>query len=85
MEPLEILSSHNLKRTSCREGIIKVIMSTEEALSENEIGLFRMYRGRPATQQARDDFIGVLNGEIGSVSSIEFDKDGGSTMNLAVD
>ena len=37
MKPIEILSSHNLKRTSCREGIIDVIMTSKTALSENEI------------------------------------------------
>lgn len=37
MEPVEILSKHNLKRTSCREGIINVIMTAKNALSENEI------------------------------------------------
>ncbi len=33
----DILANHNLKRTSCREGIIKVVMDSSEALSENEI------------------------------------------------
>jgi Fur family transcriptional regulator, ferric uptake regulator len=37
MRPTDILHYHNLKRTSCREGIIGVIMSTNKALSENEI------------------------------------------------
>ncbi|ASB48255.1 Fur family transcriptional regulator [Alkalitalea saponilacus] len=37
MNPSEILFSHNLKRTSCREGIIQVIGSNETALSEQEI------------------------------------------------
>jgi Fur family ferric uptake transcriptional regulator len=37
MEPYEVLINHNLKRTSCREGIISVVMSSENALSENEI------------------------------------------------
>ena len=37
MEPVELLIRHNLKRTSCREGIIRVIMSAQKALSENEI------------------------------------------------
>ncbi len=37
MNPVDILIQHNLKRTSCREGIIEVIMSTNKALSENEI------------------------------------------------
>ncbi|WP_084417767.1 hypothetical protein [Henriciella litoralis] len=55
------------------------------ALSESEIGLFRVYRGRPTYEQARNDFIGVLKGEIGSISSIEFEEGGGSTINLAVD
>ncbi|MCI1786374.1 MAG: transcriptional repressor [Bacteroidales bacterium] len=33
----EILARHNLKRTSCREGIIEVIMASDVALDENEI------------------------------------------------
>ena len=37
MEPIELLNHHNLKRTSCREGIIEIIMSANNALSENEI------------------------------------------------
>ena len=37
MSPIDILNRHNLKRTSCREGIIEVIMTANEALSENEI------------------------------------------------
>jgi len=37
MKPSEILSSHHLKRTSCREGIIEVIASGDTALSEHEI------------------------------------------------
>lgn len=37
MKPYEVLANHNLKRTSCREGIIKVIMTANYALSENEI------------------------------------------------
>ena len=37
MKPVEILISHNLKRTSCREGIIEVIIASDQALSENEI------------------------------------------------
>jgi Fur family ferric uptake transcriptional regulator len=37
MNPAELLTRHNLKPTSCREGIIKAIMSTNNALSENEI------------------------------------------------
>ncbi len=37
MKPVEVLNSHNLKRTSCREGIIEAIMSANQALSENEI------------------------------------------------
>ncbi|NBC81859.1 MAG: transcriptional repressor [Bacteroidetes bacterium] len=36
-QPIEILGLHNLKRTSCREGIIRVIMSASTALSESEI------------------------------------------------
>jgi Fur family ferric uptake transcriptional regulator len=37
MIPKDILHSHNLKRTSCREGILEVVMNSDEALSENEI------------------------------------------------
>jgi Fur family ferric uptake transcriptional regulator len=37
MKPVDILNSHNIKRTSCREGIIFVVMTANEALSENEI------------------------------------------------
>lgn len=37
MEAVDILKSHNLKRTSCREGIIEVIIKANQALSENEI------------------------------------------------
>lgn len=37
MKPIDILNHHNLKRTSCREGIIEVIMSSNQAFSENEI------------------------------------------------
>jgi Fur family ferric uptake transcriptional regulator len=37
MEAIDILNTHNLKRTSCREGILEVIMSANQALSENEI------------------------------------------------
>lgn len=37
MKAVEILNNHSLKRTSCREGIIEVVMTAREALSENEI------------------------------------------------
>jgi len=37
MNAIKILSHHHLKRTSCREGIIEVVLSSNEALSENEI------------------------------------------------
>ena len=37
MKAVDILNNHNLKRTSCREGIIKIVMNTNQALSENEI------------------------------------------------
>ncbi len=37
MKANEVLYNHNLKRTSCREGIIEVMMSATQALSENEI------------------------------------------------
>jgi len=34
---LEILVGHNLKRSSCREGIINVVLEADKALSETEI------------------------------------------------
>ena len=37
MKAVDILNSRNIKRTSCREGIIEVIMKANQALSENEI------------------------------------------------
>lgn len=37
MKAVDILNNHNLKRTSCREGIIELIMTANQALSENEI------------------------------------------------
>ncbi len=37
MRAIDVLYNHNLKRTSCREGIIEVMMASEHALSENEI------------------------------------------------
>ena len=37
MEPLEILNTHQLKRTSCREGILDIVIKADQALSENEI------------------------------------------------
>lgn len=37
MKPIDILNSHNLKRTSCREGIIDIVMKASQALSEIEI------------------------------------------------
>lgn len=37
MKAVDILYNHNLKRTSCREGIIKVVMSANQALSKEEI------------------------------------------------
>jgi Fur family ferric uptake transcriptional regulator len=37
MKAVDILNNHNLKRTSCREGIIEVVMNAGQALSENEI------------------------------------------------
>ncbi|MCT4603776.1 MAG: transcriptional repressor [Marinifilum sp.] len=37
MNPAEILNTHKLKRTSCREGILKVVMAAGQALAENEI------------------------------------------------
>ena len=37
MNSIDILSFHNLKRTSCREGIIDIMIKEEIALSECEI------------------------------------------------
>ncbi len=37
MRAVDILNNHSLKRTSCREGIIEVIMTARHALSEDEI------------------------------------------------
>ena len=37
MKAVDILYNHNLKRTSCREGILDVVMASGEALAENEI------------------------------------------------
>lgn len=37
MKADEVLYHHNLKRTSCREGIIELMMTATQALSENEI------------------------------------------------
>ncbi|MCI2081764.1 MAG: transcriptional repressor [Bacteroidales bacterium] len=37
MKAAEILGDHNLKRTSCREDIIKAIMGSDVALSTDEI------------------------------------------------
>ncbi|WP_339923171.1 transcriptional repressor [uncultured Cyclobacterium sp.] len=37
MEAIEILNYHKLKRTSCREGILEVMMGSKQALSESEI------------------------------------------------
>jgi Fur family transcriptional regulator, ferric uptake regulator len=37
MKAVDVLYRHNLKRTSCREGIIELILSSGQALSENEI------------------------------------------------
>ncbi|NPD43992.1 MULTISPECIES: Fur family transcriptional regulator [unclassified Lentimicrobium] len=37
MKPVDILNNHHLKRTSCREGILKVVQTAKQALSENEI------------------------------------------------
>lgn len=37
MNAIEILEKHKLKRTSCRVGIIDVIIKAKQALSENEI------------------------------------------------
>jgi len=37
MKAVDILNKHKLKRTSCREGIIEVVLRANQALSENEI------------------------------------------------
>lgn len=37
MDPIEILGLHDLKRTSSRQGIIEIIMTANQALSEAEI------------------------------------------------
>ncbi len=37
MKAIDILNSHSLKRTSCREGLIDVMMTANQPLSENEI------------------------------------------------
>lgn len=37
MKAVEILNHHHLKRTSCREGILDVLISAIGPLSENEI------------------------------------------------
>jgi len=37
MKAYEVLALHNLKRTACREGIIKTITDAGKALSEEEI------------------------------------------------
>lgn len=37
MNTQEVLHRHNLKRTSCREGILNAIVESDQALSENEI------------------------------------------------
>lgn len=37
MKPTDLLNSRNVKPTSCREGIVSVVMSAKEALSENQI------------------------------------------------
>lgn len=37
MKAAEILNHHNLKRTSCREGILEIVINAQEALSENDI------------------------------------------------
>jgi Fur family ferric uptake transcriptional regulator len=37
MKAQDILHHHKLKRTSCREGILEVVMNADQALSEREI------------------------------------------------
>jgi Fur family transcriptional regulator, ferric uptake regulator len=38
-ETEELLHSHNLRKTTCRQGIIEILRSSSEALTENEIKL----------------------------------------------
>ncbi len=37
MKAVDILNKHQLKRTSCREGILELVMASPKALSEHEI------------------------------------------------
>ena len=37
MKATQILKSHNLKRTACREEILEAVLNADQALSENEI------------------------------------------------
>lgn len=37
MKPQDVLQTHNLKRTACREGILSVMLDSVQALSESEI------------------------------------------------
>jgi len=37
MKAIDVLYNHNLKRTSCREGIIEIMILMNQALSEDEI------------------------------------------------
>ncbi len=37
MKAIDILNNHSLKRTSCREGIIEIMLNANKALSEVEI------------------------------------------------
>ncbi len=37
MKPKDILTNYKLKRTSCREGILGVVLDANQALSESEI------------------------------------------------
>jgi Fur family transcriptional regulator, ferric uptake regulator len=37
MKAIDVLYRHNLKRTSCREGIIELMLESDQALSELEI------------------------------------------------
>lgn len=37
MKPQEVLRTHNLKRTACREGILSAMLDSGQALSESEV------------------------------------------------
>ncbi len=37
MKAIDILNQHNLKRTSCREGLLDVLIEAQRPISENQI------------------------------------------------